>query len=180
MQIDPAVAALIDACGAVLFLSAALHKLRDPRHFQGVLLAYRLLPRWSVAAFALLIPLLEIVVAAGLLAAPWRIEAAAGALALLGAYAAAIAINLARGRRDLDCGCGAPQERRPIGLWMIWRNLILAAAFGCTLLPWSGRPLEVVDLITIAFGAVNCILIYLCVDRLLATASRVAAQRSPS
>jgi hypothetical protein len=176
LYIDPAVGALIEACLAVLFATAALHKLRDLQHFQAVLSAYALLPRWLEWPVARVLPLLELAVAAGLLLARW--QAALAALGLLVLYAGAIGVNLWRGRRDVDCGCGAPQDRRPIGAWMVWRNLTLALALASALLPWDPRPLAGTDLITIAFGAVSCILIYFCVDRLLATAARLHTRRT--
>jgi len=68
--------------------------------------------------------------------APLACGASAAGAALLLAYAAAIAINLQRGRRDLACGCGGPHERRPIAAWMVWGNLLLAGLLGAVLLPW--------------------------------------------
>ena len=41
-------------------------------------------------------------------------HAAAAAALLLALYAGAIGVNLARGRRDIDCGCGGPASRQPI------------------------------------------------------------------
>ena len=61
-------------------------------------------------------------------------------MALLLTYAIAIAINLARGRRDLDCGCAGPNERRPIAAWMVWRNVGIAILLAAVLLPWSAAP----------------------------------------
>ena len=97
---------------------------------------------------------------------PFGIAAAAGA-ALLLAYAAAIAVNLGRGRRDLDCGCGGPRERRPIGAWMVWRNIVLAALLGTLLLPWTQRPLGAADALTIGAGTAVAALLYLCAEVLL-------------
>jgi Methylamine utilisation protein MauE len=173
--VDPAVATLIVLCIALLFISTAIHKARDLRRFDEIFTAYGLIPlpaRWGLARA---VPLLEALVAVGLLIAPARLAAAAGGIALLLAYAVAIAINLSRGRRDLACGCGGPDERRPIAPWMVWRNILLAVLLALAMLPSSARPLVLTDLVTIGCGTAACALVYLSVERLLGRAVRLSA-----
>jgi len=171
-MIDPAVGALLAGAFALLFASAALHKLRDLRSFAEAFRAYQLLPD-AAARLAWLVPGLELTVAVGLLATVSRPGAGAAGAALLLGYACAIAINLRRGRRDLACGCGAAQERRPIAAWMVWRNLVLAVLLGVVLLPWLPRAMRPVDALTIGVGIAVAALLYASLDRLLA---RVAPQ----
>ena len=47
-----------------------------------------------------------------------------GGAALLLAYAAVMAINLVRGRRFIDCGCGGAAQ--PLSLGLVLRNVVLA------------------------------------------------------
>jgi hypothetical protein len=54
-----------------------------------------------------------------------RAGAAATAAALLLFYAAAIAVNLLRGRSDIDCGCGSRPQ--PLSWWLLLRNMLLAS-----------------------------------------------------
>jgi Methylamine utilisation protein MauE len=165
-MIDPAVGALLAGAFALLFASAALHKLLAPAHFSEVFRAYAVMPpAW--AAFALLVPLLELTIAVALLVGRSRSGAAAAGTALLLTYAAAIGVNLARGRHDLDCGCGGPNDRQPIAAWMVWRNLVLACLLGATLLPWTRRPLAATDALTIGAGTAVAALLYISVDSLL-------------
>src|SRR3979490_1443457 len=170
-MIDPAIGAMLAGALALLFVSAAFNKLRSLQRFAEVFRAYRLLPE-AVARLSWLVPALELTVGVGLLARPSR--AAAGA-ALLLAYAAAIAINLQRGRRDLACGCGGPHERRPIAAWMVWRNLLLSGLLGALLLPWSARPMAAADAITVGAGTAVAALLYMSLDRLLAQITPRAA-----
>jgi hypothetical protein len=124
-----------------------------------------------------LVPILEIAVAVGLLVdASRRYAALAGIVMLLG-YAAAIAVNLRRGRRDLSCGCGGPNDRRPISAWMVWRNVLISLALAVGLLPWADRPLSFTDGVTIVFGLLTIALVYSCADRLLAYAQRTEQLR---
>ena len=91
-MLDPVASLLVRGALALLFAAAAWHKLRSPRRFAAILAAYRLLPHWLVAAAAVLVPFLEVVVAAGLPFEPTRRAAAlAGIVLLLGLALAAAA-----------------------------------------------------------------------------------------
>lgn len=166
-MIDPAIGTLLSGAFALLFASAALQKARAFRYFAEVFRAYRLLPPSLPAAAAAAVPLLELAVAAALLLPATRIAAAVAGAALLLLYALAIGVNLLRGRRELSCGCGGPDERRPIAAWMIVRNGLLAAALGSVALPWTARTLHAADLLTVAGGMAVAALLYMSADRLL-------------
>jgi uncharacterized membrane protein len=174
-MLDPAIGFLLLGCCALLFASAALHKLRALPRFAEVLRAYRVLPA-AVVQLAVLVPLLELAVGLALLVPVTRAAAAGAGAALLALYAGAIALNLARGRRDLACGCGGPDEARPIAPWMVVRNLALAALLGATLVPWQVRTLLATDFLTISGGVVVATLLYVSLDQLLGrVAPRAAA-----
>jgi hypothetical protein len=169
-MIDPAVGALLAGAFALLFASAAFHKLLDLGRFVAAFRAYEVVPQ-ALSGVALLVPLIELAIGAALLAARSRPAAAVAGATLLLAYAVAIGINLGRGRRDLDCGCGGPRERRPIGAWMVWRNVALAALLAALLLPWAPRPLGAADALTIGAGTAVAALLYMCVEVLLGHAA---------
>ena len=178
-MLDPAIAILICGSLALLFAAAALHKLRSLAAFTEVLRAYQVLPGAWVP-WAPLVPLAELAVAAGLATAATRTGAALAGAGLLIVYAAAIALNLGRGRHQLACGCGGPDEARPIAPWMVARNLLLALLLLVTLLPWHVRSLLPTDLLTIGAGAAVAALLYMCLDRLLGrVAPRTRALGSP-
>jgi hypothetical protein len=176
MGIDPAIAVLIVACMALLFASAAVHKLRDLRRFDEIFAAYGLLTWAARLRLARAVPLFEGLVAAGLLFDAARAMAACVGIVLLLAYAGAITVNLLRGRRDLACGCGGPDDRRPIAAWMVWRNTLCALLLLPVMLPWSPRPLGLTDLVTIGFGTATGALVYLCLDGLLGRTGRLSAE----
>jgi uncharacterized membrane protein len=171
-MLDPAIGVLLAALYALLFASAAVHKLRAPAHFAAVLAAYRLLPE-GAARLWVVVPVVEVLVAAGLLVSATRAAAACAGAGLLALYAAAIAVNLKRGRHELACGCGGANESRPIAPWMVVRNLLLAAALPLVMLPWRSRPVAATDLVTVAGGIAVAVLIYASLDRLL---SRITPQ----
>jgi hypothetical protein len=176
MTIDPAIAALIISCCALLFAAAATHKLRDLRRFDEIFAAYGLPPWAARLHLSRAVPFLEALVAGGLLLDVSRITAAGVGIVLLLVYAGAISVNLLRGRRELACGCGGPDDRRPIAPWMVWRNILFAAVLFAVMLPWSPRPLGLTDRLTIGFGTAACALVYLCLDRLLGRTGRLSAE----
>lgn len=169
LMIDPAVCALLAGAFALLFASAALHKLLDAGRFAAAFHAYELVPP-ELGWLARLVPVLELAIAAALLTAGSRTGGAAAGAALLLAYASAIGVNLGRGRRDLDCGCAGPGASQPIGLWMVWRNLLLALLLATLLLPPASRPLTVADALTIGAGTAVAALLYMSLDALLGRA----------
>jgi hypothetical protein len=177
MILDPAVGILTLASSSVLFASAAAHKLRDLARFDEIFSAYGMIPASPRVRISWAVPVSEIAVAAGLASNVTRPYAAVLGILLLLAYATAIAVNLRRGRRDLACGCGGPDERRPIAAWMVWRNLLIALAVATAFAPWTDRPLTMTDGVTIVFGLLTVALIYLCADQLFGNAQRTAQLR---
>jgi len=110
---------------ALIFLTAALGKIRHRLAFQGVVANYRLLPEIAVPGFALLLPLVEAAVAAALLFTP-PMGPEVSAMTLLILFAAAMAINIRRGRRHIDCGCFQSALRQTLSLTLVARNLGVA------------------------------------------------------
>lgn len=148
----------------LLFAAAATHKLRDPAAFRATFAAYRLAPAW--AASLVILAELGVVVA---LVLPGRLGALAAAVMLL-AYAGAIAANLVRGRRDLDCGCAGPGARRPVAWSLVARNVALAAVACAGLLAVDARPVHWVDAVTVAAAVATGSALWAAADRLLALA----------
>ena len=179
MMLDPAIGLWATASIALLFASAGVHKLRDLRRFEEIFAAYGLVPASARLRVSWAVPVAEIGVAVGLLSDVCRPYAGAVGIFLLSGYAAAIAVNLRRGRRDLACGCGGPDERRPIAAWMVWRNILISLALAAVLAPWAARPLGLTDAVTVVFGLLTLALVYLCIDQLLGYTQRAAQLRGP-
>jgi hypothetical protein len=174
-MLDPAPGLLVSLGIALLFAAAAAHKLRALARFAETLAAYRVVPESLARRAAWFIPCAELAAALALLWEPRRPAFALPAVCLLLLYAGAMGVNLARGRRDLDCGCGTARQRRFIAAWMVWRNIILAAALCAVALPYSPRPVTVTDLLTIAGGLAVSAALYATVDRLLGEVAPRAA-----
>jgi methylamine utilization protein MauE len=172
---DPVVDAMVRAGLTLLLGAAAAHKLRDPATFAATLAEYRVLPPAVVPAVARLVPLVEAAVALGL--ATSIVVGPAAAACLLAVYATAIGLNLARGRRDLDCGCGGPGTRRPIGTGLVVRNVALAAAALAVARPPASRELVWIDGLTVVAGTIALAAAYVAVDRLVAQAPALARLR---
>lgn len=173
-MIDPVVTLVARGGLALLFASAAAHKLRARGEFAGVLAAYRVLPAALVAAAAVGVAAAELLVAAAL--ATGSAFGPAGAVGLLAIYSFAIGINLARGRRAIDCGCGALGARQPISEWLLVRNALLAgAALVLVPAPVATRALSWVDLVSVAGAVGVAALLWTAAHGLAAASARVQA-----
>jgi hypothetical protein len=114
-------------CIGLIFVMAAAQKFSHWRILSGVISNYRLLPRILVVPAAALLPPLEMTVGALLLCAmamPW---AGLASIALLAVFAAAMAVNLRRGRGAIDCGCGQSFLAQTLAWTLVGRNAVLAA-----------------------------------------------------
>lgn len=179
---DPVVAAILRGGLGVVLLTASAHKLRDIPAFRAAVAEYRLLPEAVAGLAAVLLVLVEVGAALALLVPIDARPAAALAAALLALYTSAIAINLARGRRDLDCGCAGPARRQPIGGALVARNLVLLAAALACALPIGPRALGWVDVATVVVAVATLALLYSAVEQLLATGparERLRAEVAP-
>jgi hypothetical protein len=166
--IDPAVVLLLSTCSAALFGSAALHKLAALQEFKTALRGYEILPGHIVGAVSYVLPLCESLIAISLCLEALRARAIVAAAFMLLTYALAIAVNLKRKRRYIDCGCAGFGERRPIAPWMVVRNLacaLLLIAFD--VLPWSARALRWTDVVTVGGGTLIIAFLYLTAQELL-------------
>lgn len=118
---------------ALLFLVAGIDKLRHFALLPGVIANYRLLPDALVAPAAAMLPLAELLIAAALplgllIPLPMFVhDAALAAALLLLIFAGAMGINITRGRRHIDCGCGHAALRQQLGWGQVVRNVVLAA-----------------------------------------------------
>jgi hypothetical protein len=174
---DPAVDAIVRFGLALLFGAAAAHKLRDLVAFRAILDDYRVLPAALVPAAALVVVAAEVATALLVVAPGGRALGALAAAALLALYAAAIAANLARGRRDIDCGCGGPGGRRTLGAGLVVRNVVLAAIALATRVPPRARELAWTDVVTIAGGVAVLAATYAAADALAANRPAMARAR---
>ena len=173
MQPDPIFVIAAALAVAVILASAATHKLRAPARFANQVEDYQLLPRSLVRPVARLLPFVEVAVAFALLVPASRGTAALAAAALLAGYAGAIAINLWRGRRDIDCGCAGPEQAQPIRPVLLARNAVLVGlALVASLAPHS-RELGLFDSFVVIASAAVALLIYAAADGLMANSPRL-------
>lgn len=154
--------AMAAAALALLMLHAAWAKLADRATFAGHLAAYGV-PGTAIGALAVALPALE-ATAGLLLATPWRAAGAALAALLLVTYAAAMAWQLARGRRP-DCGCGgAPLQ---VSWALVGRNLVLAMVAAPAATPAVLSSLTLAEGALVAAATVLASLLYAAFNQLL-------------
>jgi len=128
-------------CVGLVFVMAAVQKAQSWKLLPGVISNYRLLPRFTVPVAAALLPPVELALGLLLLSAqamPW---AQFSAIPLLVLFAAAMAINIRRGRTHIDCGCGQSFLKQSLRWSLVARNgvlaLLLLPSLWASLLPTS-------------------------------------------
>lgn len=141
--------------GTVFFL-AAIAKLRRPSRFVAAVGGYELVPPVLIAPLSVGLMVTEAVVSLSLLCGWFLDVGTSTAGALLLAFAAAVSINLRRGRH-VPCGCfGSDGERISRRTLVRLAMLILAAtALEVLRLVFTPLPLNVVSLVTEGPGGVQ-------------------------
>ena len=157
---DPLPQLTIALALAALFAAACAHKLLAWREWPGVVRNYRLLPDGLAAVIAGGLIGAEALTALALLWSPTRSAGAGAAATLLVAYAAAIWVNLKRGRTAIDCGCFGSRLRQGLSAWLVGRNLALALLALMLLLPSNARHLSLVELAIAAVLVITLACLY--------------------
>jgi hypothetical protein len=162
---------------ALLLAWAAISKLGSLAEFEGTVRNYRLLPRPLVKPAAWLLPPAELAVSLGLAVTSSRPYAAFTATLLLLTFAAAIAINIGRGRSAIDCGCFGGRRDRTLSWFVVARTVALSAL--AAVMTISGppiRPPHWFEIVTALGGALTVIIADLTLSQLRSNSMALRAQ----
>lgn len=176
MDPAPVISPVISAATAfasLVFAHGGLQKVADPGRLEGVLASYGLIPGPVVGAARRALPLVELSTAVLLVLPATRVAGAFAAAALFLGYAFAMGVNLARGRTDIDCGCGGAPER--IGWGKVARNLVLSAVLAATTL--SPEPVAPSSMVIGWALALPAFLAWGALGQAMANADRIRADR---
>lgn len=109
---------------AAVFLFAGIIKVQEPQAFADSIAAYQILPLSLINIAALSLPVLEILVGVMLLSGYEAGLAALMGLLLMGAFAVAMGLALARGL-VIECGCFGSGEASTVKMWLeVGRDLL--------------------------------------------------------
>lgn len=159
-MVDPILLYAAAASLSGILLLGALDKLRDIARFEAAVGAYALLPGSLVGGFSWLFAFAELGAGIMLLFPFSRGLGSTLGLVVLLAATAGIAVNLLRGRRDIDCGCGGlGGQDSGLSWWLVTRNAMLIALLGVVFLAFDTAPraLNWIDGLTF-FGATLAVL----------------------
>lgn len=190
-MLDPQLFRVLALSMGLLFLLAGLHKISDRQRFGGILADYQILPTAMVAPASLLIPLLELSIGfcwllGALILNRFPLSAvnvlSLSSAALLSVYALAMAINLARGRSHIDCGCGFASHRdtatsQHLGSGLVLRNCLLAALALSPLLEVSARELTLLDHLLLIVAVPTLAFCYAALNQLLTNRGAISSWR---
>jgi hypothetical protein len=161
----------------VIFAFAAFNAMREWAAFGGIVEQYRLVPRWLALIAARVLPPLELVAAAALVLPVTSRAGGVLGLCLMALFTMAIAVNLARGRVSIDCGCGGASGQR-LSTGLILRNLIIM--FGLVIV-LAAPPEGVVDSVTtigVIGASVTLLGLYFAANQLMTNFQAVNALRT--
>jgi hypothetical protein len=158
--LDPVYSQTVALFIAFVFAFAGLHKVMDYSRHAGIVADYQIVPVSLVPVLAPLVIILEFASAALVLLPAKRSVGLVLSIGLLAAYLFSIGLNLLRGRKSIDCGCGWGTQGHQLSGWLVFRNLVMIAAALTALLPLMDRSLQVADWILVVFAAMAMIAIY--------------------
>jgi len=188
VTLDPQIFRCLALAFGMLFILASSHKLGDRARFGSILAEYRILPTALVPASALLISALELVIGCFWIGSVFTLQIMAAipvaSTLLLSIYGLAIAVNLARGRTHIDCGCSFSANRtdsdagQQLSTGLVVRNLVLAAVALVPLLATSTRELTIMDHGLLVLITLVVVLYYAAFNQLLANRGAIASWRN--
>ena len=146
-MLDPVIVYSLVGGFALLFALSALEKYQDMAAFQLKLENYQVIPAALASGMTNLVFMIEIV-ATTLLLTPAYLYGAALSATLMLAYTAGIAINLARGRTHIDCGCLGSQGEGISGYHLLRNGTLIILLLVC-FMPVIERQLVWLDYSTI-------------------------------
>lgn len=110
-----------------VFIYASLDKLQHPDAFALVIHHYRLVPYSLLHPFAMMLPMVELIVGAALVLGLRQRGAALIAVLMNVMFMVAISLALYRGL-DISCGCFNTDGGHGVGLTLLWRDALLLLA----------------------------------------------------
>jgi len=156
----------------LIFMTAGWAKFRHRAILPGIVANYRILPLSLVGPAAIALPYIELTTGGALIAGLGRMPALAG-VSLLLAFAAAMAVNIRRGRTHIDCGCGLSALRQPLSWSLVGRNMALAALLAIRVAPTP--PLSEAQILAAAIGGLALFICYLLFNAIGALSQSSAA-----
>ena len=170
-MLDPLVSLVFSVSLALLFFMASRHKFESIAHFEAQLGAYQIVPKPLLPVVARVLPWIEMSVVFLLFIPATRVFAASVCAALLVAYALGMAVNLYRGRTDIDCGCGAKPQA--LSVWLLLRNSVLAVGALVIAIPTVDRGLMATDLVFVALFTAALAMAYMTMEELVRNYSAI-------
>lgn len=156
-----------------LFAQAALHKFRAPEGYRQLIAVYLETDTVSRAT-VWLIACVELALALMLLLPVSRHAGLAGSALMLLGYSGLMALQLLRGRKNIQCGCAGPASTTTITPALVARNIICVLLALWAMVPAMAAATSVLSMGLSIFIAVFSILIYLSSEQMISNAQQMA------
>lgn len=164
---------------AVIFALAAVHAMREWTVFGGIVEQYRIVPPWLAMFIARILPPLELVAVSALLAPLMGRTGAMLGLCLMAMFTWAIAINLARGRVSIDCGCGGASGQK-LSMGLALRNLVVMVGLAIAWMAPATGTFDGVTTIGVICASLALVALYFTANQLMTNFQALYAMSSRS
>jgi len=161
-----------------LFMTAGISKLKpeNKRFYRELLNEYGMTNPLLGKSIVFILGVTEILVALAILLPISRYFAAFAVGSLLTFYLIIMAVQLYKGKVDMDCGCAGPGAEMKISPVLLWRNgLLILVTFFC-LAPSVGQ-IQPVWFIS-SMSALFAIMLYSSIEKLIANKQIIHAMRT--
>lgn len=159
---------------AVILGLAAIHSMREWAIFSAVVEQYRIGPRMLARPVSLILPPLELVAAIALVLPSTRLPGALLSLALMLLFTASIAINLARGRTYIDCGCGGATGQK-LSRGLVIRNLVILLGLVIAALAPETGTVDAATTVCVIGASLALIALYFAANQLMTNLQALSA-----
>ena len=164
---------------AVIFALAAFHAMREWALFGAIVEQYRIAPRWLALIAARVLPPLELAAGATLVMPMTSSVGAVFGLCLMALFTMAIAVNLARGRVSIDCGCGGASGQK-LSPGLVVRNLLVTFGLIVALMAPPRGDVDSVSTMGVIGASLALIALYFAANQLMTNVQAFGALGSRS
>jgi hypothetical protein len=158
---------------AMIFALSAIHSMRDWAVYTAQVTQYKILPVRLARIASWILPPVQLAI--GIMLVITNTACMPG-LALMALFTAAIAINVARGRTDIECGCGGATGQK-LSWALVTRNIILCGLLAVGLTA-PNTSWDAATLVTIIGATAFLVTLYFAAGQLLANAQALTPRRA--
>lgn len=109
-----------------IFLSSAIDKVKNSESHALTISKYKIIPSKLTRRFSLILGYCEFTLGVCLMTGVFQLQSMLIALTMLTVFNSAITLNLIKGNKNINCGCGGILGERKISWLLVLRNTVIS------------------------------------------------------